>query len=81
MFSSGACWNVGSCVAYPVDDETGIIGCYDIKLDYALEGAPDSSLPSVFTAQQEQLGLKLERRMLLCNALVIDHVDRAPTEN
>jgi len=39
-----------------------------------------SSLPDVFTALQEQLGLKLESRKGLVETIVIDHVER-PTTN
>ena len=65
----------------PVINKTGIQGNYDIKLDYAAEGATDSSLPSIFTALQEQLGLKLESQKGPVQMLVIDHVDKTPTEN
>jgi uncharacterized protein (TIGR03435 family) len=65
----------------PVVDTTGIQGNYDIQLNYAPEGAADSPLPSIFTALEEQLGLKLETHKVPVEMLVIDHVERVPTEN
>ena len=68
-------------VGRPVVDKTGIQGSYDFKLDYSPNESTDSPLPSVFTALTEQLGLKLETQQVPVNMLVIDHVDREPTEN
>jgi len=65
----------------PVADQTGIQGNYDITLKYAPEGTAESSLPSVFTAVQEQLGLKLVPQKVPVEIVVIDHVERVPTEN
>jgi uncharacterized protein (TIGR03435 family) len=65
----------------PVVDKTGIQGSYDFKLSYAPANDPNSSLPSLFTALPEQLGLKLEFQKVPVEMLVIDHVDKIPTEN
>ncbi len=43
--------------------------------------APDDSAPSIFTAVQDQLGLKLESKKGPVDTLVIDHIEKTPTEN
>ena len=65
----------------PVVNETGIQGNFEINLKFAPDESADSSLPSVFTAVQEQLGLKLERAKVPVDMIVVDHIDREPTEN
>ena len=65
----------------PVVDQTGISGAYDIKLDFAPDTQPDSPLPSLFTALRETLGLELKAQPVPESILVIDHIDRTPTEN
>ena len=70
----------------PVVDQTGLAGTFDIKLTYKPEytrssGAePDLNLISVFTAVQDQLGLKLEPSKAPIEMLVVDHVEK-PSEN
>ncbi len=68
-------------VRRPVVDQTGIQGSFDIRLDYAPDNATDSTLPSVFTALQDQLGLHLENRKVPQQTLVIEHVERVPAGN
>lgn len=65
----------------PVADQTGIAGSYDIKLEFASDTQPDSPLPNLFTALRESLGLELKAKQVPESSLVIDHIDRAPTEN
>jgi uncharacterized protein (TIGR03435 family) len=77
-FAAGLQWVIRD---FPVVDETGIKGSYEINLKFTTDEKVDSSLPSVFTAVQEQLGLKLERAKVPVDVIVIDHVDREPTEN
>jgi uncharacterized protein (TIGR03435 family) len=71
---------LASPVGRPVVNETGLSGNYEIAIDYAPEAVADSSLPSIFTALQERLGLKLDARTVPVEMIVIDHVEH-PTEN
>jgi len=81
-YSTGALASILSRPAgQPVVDKTGLTGTYDFKLSYASANDPNSSLPDFFTALQEQLGLKLVPQKVLVDILVIDHVDKIPTEN
>jgi uncharacterized protein (TIGR03435 family) len=65
----------------PVADQTGITGSYDIKLEFAPDIEHDSTLPSVFTALRETLGLELKAQQIPTQVLVIDHIERVPTAN
>jgi uncharacterized protein (TIGR03435 family) len=65
----------------PVTDKTGLNGNYNIALKFAPVNALDSPLPSIFTAIQEDLGLKLNPATVPTTYLVIDHVDRNPSAN
>jgi len=68
----------------PVVDKTGLKGHYDVKLNWIPEFAgpppPGSDGVNLFTAVQEQLGLRLEPQKASIDILVIDHVEK-PTEN
>ncbi len=59
-------------------DQTGITGRYDLKLQWAPDdgAAPAADFgPSIFTALEEQLGLKLEPAKGPVQVLVVDHVE------
>jgi uncharacterized protein (TIGR03435 family) len=67
-----------------VVDMTGLTGKYDFDLEYvspALEDHPEVVGPTLLTALEEQLGLRLEQRKTALDALVIDHAEKAPIEN
>ncbi len=69
-----------------VVDKTNLSGLYDWTLHWTPWQEPssgelsDSKGPSLFTALQEQLGLKLEPAKGKVDVVVIDHIDR-PSEN
>jgi uncharacterized protein (TIGR03435 family) len=70
----------------PVVDKTGITGRYDMNLQWAPDNVHGgmsaamneaaAALPSLYTAIQEQLGLKLEPVKAPADVLVIDKVER-----
>lgn len=64
----------------PVVDKTGLTGDWDFELSFMPNAPPDSSVPDVFTAVQEQLGLKLEAQKGPVERLVIDHAEK-PSAN
>lgn len=71
-----------------VVDKTGLTGYYRMRLEYdPVQGprippatANGDDRPSVFTAVQDQLGLKLESSKALLDVLVVDRIER-PSEN
>jgi uncharacterized protein (TIGR03435 family) len=72
----------------PVVDKTGITGNFDFRLIFDSRQSllrlgtdpSDSTGPSIFTALQQQLGLKLESSKARVEVLVIDRVEK-PSEN
>jgi uncharacterized protein (TIGR03435 family) len=66
----------------PVVDQTGLAGKYDITLKWTpADAQPGADAPpDLYTAIQEQLGLRLVAAQALDEVFVIDHVER-PSEN
>ncbi len=72
---------LANALGRPVIDQTGFAGTFDLHLEFAPPMAsPDNPGPTIFTALQEQLGLKLESQKGPTDFLVIDHAEK-PTEN
>lgn len=72
--------NLGNQLGRIVLDKTGLRGVYDWMLEWNPDLTGDSSRPSLFTALQGQLGLRLEAQKGQIETLVIDSVER-PSEN
>jgi uncharacterized protein (TIGR03435 family) len=73
--------NLSFIVGRVIVNKTGLESGYDFTLDYAPDGADSSDTrPSIFTALEEQLGLKLEPARGPVDVIVIDHIER-PTAN
>jgi uncharacterized protein (TIGR03435 family) len=71
----------------PVIDNTQTTGVFEILLTWtpdlgpvSYDNPPDPNAPSIFTALQEQLGLRLDSRRLPVEVLVVDHAE-PPSEN
>jgi uncharacterized protein (TIGR03435 family) len=62
-----------------VSDHTGLKGTYDFTLDWGQDDSVPG--PSLFTAVQEQLGLKLESKTVPLEVLVVDHAEKVPSAN
>jgi uncharacterized protein (TIGR03435 family) len=85
---AGLVISLESATRRPVLDQTGITVEFNYNLEFAPlrsedivnKSLPVLSSPSLFTALEEQLGLKLEPAKIPVEVLVIDHVER-PSEN
>jgi uncharacterized protein (TIGR03435 family) len=90
-FADALSFPLGAVVA----DRTGIEGQYDVSFQWTSDPASESRVtksgepappassdagPSIFTALQEKLGLRLEARKVPVEVIVIDHANR-PTPN
>jgi uncharacterized protein (TIGR03435 family) len=72
----------------PVLDKTGLTGKFDVDLQWSRTdlhaddnaSSPSTDDPPIFTAVEEQLGLKLVPHKEAFNVLVLDHI-QAPTPN
>jgi uncharacterized protein (TIGR03435 family) len=79
----------------PVIDQTGLTAKYDFVLNFSMQGldlgigripvsmgsGDKEPLPDIPSALQGQLGLKLEPMKLSQQVVVIDHMEKVPTEN
>jgi uncharacterized protein (TIGR03435 family) len=72
-------------VGQPVIDATGLAGDFDLDLEWAPAAGqfggqgheiPNDSRLSIFTALQEQLGLKLEPQKTSREIFIIDHAEK-----
>jgi uncharacterized protein (TIGR03435 family) len=82
--------NISGIAGGEVDNRTGLTGLYSVKMTFSLQRSAGASLdasaavddaPDIFTALQEQLGLKLQReKKKITPVFVIDQIER-PSEN
>ncbi len=72
-------FGLSSVVDRVVLDNTNLTGEYDMVLTWSPDDEQGTG-PSIFTALQDQLGLKLEPAKAPVDVVVIDHIER-PSEN
>jgi uncharacterized protein (TIGR03435 family) len=78
-----------STLAMPVLDKTGLTGKYDFNLTFTTRGpstaaaddAAGDGPPDLFTAVQQQLGLRLEQKKTPVDVLVVDRAEKTAKEN
>jgi uncharacterized protein (TIGR03435 family) len=72
---------LGQQLRRPVIDKTNLTGLFDFELSWGNSNAPTDEIgPSVFTALQEQVGLKLESAKAPVEVLMIESIQK-PSEN
>jgi uncharacterized protein (TIGR03435 family) len=67
---------LGGQAGRPVFDRTGLRDYYEFEVTFHPNPQPNTDTPTLFTALQEQLGLKLESSRRPVRVLVIDHIER-----
>jgi uncharacterized protein (TIGR03435 family) len=73
---------LSSVMGRPMVNQTGLTGMYDIDLTWTADGADPAADtptgPSIFTALQEQLGLRLSSEKVPTETIVIDGAEKPP---
>jgi uncharacterized protein (TIGR03435 family) len=77
--------NLANVVADQVNgaviDQSGLSGEYSLTLEWSPNQNATDPGPSIFTALNEQLGLRLEARRMPVPILVVDSISQVPTDN
>ncbi len=60
---------------------TGLTGSYTIDLHWTPPDPPTFVDPAIISVVETKLGLRLEKRVMPFNVLVVDHVEEMPTGN
>jgi uncharacterized protein (TIGR03435 family) len=73
----------------PVVDKTEAAGDFQFTFEFTRDEVqtgsdsrpPDNAGPSIYTALSEQLGLRLVAQKLPVEIIVVDHIEKVPTDN
>ncbi len=77
---------VGRALGQPVVDKTGLEGVFDFEIRFTRDdrepnGTDADTVPNLSFAIQETLGLRLQSQKVPLTVIVVDRVERTPTEN
>jgi uncharacterized protein (TIGR03435 family) len=78
---SGIADFLGNLLGSPVQDHTGLLGKYDLRIEYVPPSPDADPGPDIRDAIQQQLGLKLVSKKFPLEILVVDHVEKTSVGN
>jgi uncharacterized protein (TIGR03435 family) len=78
---SGVADFLGNILGSPVQDQTGLTGKYDLRIEFVPPSPDADPGPDIRDAVQQQLGLRLVSKKIPVDILVIDHAEKVPTGN
>ena len=88
LTASDLAGNLSWLLSKPISDKTNLAGRYDVDLRWTPESiemrsnaSSEQDAPNVFTAIQEQLGLKLQPSKVPVRVFVMDHIEKKPSDN
>lgn len=78
--------DVARSLGQMVVDKAGVEGVYDFELRFTTDDLSSNAsdvdgVPSLFTALQDTLGLRLHPEKVPVDIIVVDHLERVPTDN
>jgi uncharacterized protein (TIGR03435 family) len=62
-------------------DKTGLTGVYDVTLYFNPGGSIEDPSGNFKGTVERELGLKFEKAKVSMDVLVVDHIEKVPTEN
>ena len=72
---------LGVYTAIRIENKTGIEGNFSFQLKWSHESTDLDAPPELFDVLPEVLGLRLQPQKVSVNMVVVDHIERTPTEN
>jgi uncharacterized protein (TIGR03435 family) len=64
-----------------VADKTGLTGVYNVTLYFSQGGTIEDPAGNFKATLQKELGLRLEKTRVPTDVLIVDHIEKVPTEN